>query len=129
MQLGRTARCGCGEREPLFLQKTSVGIECARCEAVRMTGKATEAHHVAGRANLDITVELDANTHAQLSSAQWDWPRETLRNPRAHPARRLAAILRAIVDWFRLVLHPLLTELEELLTWLESLDNQMEVTA
>ena len=127
-QLGRTARCRCGQREPLVLQVTRVGIECARCEAVRTTGHPTEEHHLAGKSNLELTAEIDANTHARLSDAQRDWPRDTLRNPRDVPARRLAGILRALIDWLRLVLDPLLGELEELITWLESLDGPAQVS-
>jgi hypothetical protein len=128
-QLGRTARCRCGQREPLLLRRTEVGIECPNCQAVRTTGRRNENHHLAGKANLGLLVGLDANTHTLLSSAQWDWPADTLRNPRAAPARRLAAILRALLDWLRVVLDPLIDEVEELIVWLESLDPQAEVPA
>lgn len=123
IRLGQTDRCACGEDDPVLLRRTQHGIECADCQARRGTGHPTELHHPAGRANSSLVVPISANTHARLTDAQHDWPRDTLRNPRQRPARRLAAILRAGIDALRVVAEPLSAELEELIDWLEALDS------
>ena len=126
-RFGPLAQCtSCGERDPLLLQQTSVGIECSRCEAVRMSGKPTEAHHPAGRANSSLAVILDANLHALFTDAQYDWPLETLVNRDRRPARRLAALIRALIDFARIALPLLLDDLEELVEWLEANDLDLE---
>ena len=123
MRLGKAECCTCGQDDPLLLRRTRRGTECADCQAQRRTGRATELHHPAGRANSTLAVPISANTHARLTDAQHDWPRDTLRNPRQHPSRRLAAILRAGIDTLHVVAEPLAAELEELADWLESLDS------
>jgi hypothetical protein len=123
LRLGAADHCACGEDDPVVLRRTQNGTECAECQALRRTGHARELHHPAGHANSGVVVPLGANTHARLTDAQHDWPPDTLRNPRQHPARRLAAILRAAIDTLQVIGDPLTAELEELGTWLESLDG------
>jgi hypothetical protein len=56
-------------------------------------------HHVAGRRNSPITVPVPANDHrALLSPAQYDWPRETLENPRGCPLLVTAGLIRGSID-------------------------------
>lgn len=125
LRLGDGSHCECGQGNPVLLRRTPAGIECADCQARRRTGHNTERHHPAGRANSEFAVPINADTHALLTDAQHDWPRDTLRNPRQHPARRLAAIIRAGIDTLRVVGEPLGAELEELTDWLESLDTDL----
>lgn len=124
--LGPLAQCACGERDPLLLQRTSVGTECARCEAIRLTGKPLESHHPAGRANSPLAVLIDANLHALFTDAQYDWPVETLVNRHRRPARRLAALIRACLDFARIALPLVISDLEELVEWLEAHDQELE---
>ena len=54
---------------------------------------------MAGKANDPITVPVDVNDHrAELSSAQDDWPKETLENPSGCPLLAGAARNRGFVD-------------------------------
>jgi hypothetical protein len=73
-----------------------------------------------------VAVVIDANLHARFTDAQYDWPVETLVNRQRRPARRLAALLRAVIDFSRIALPPLLAELEELVIWLEGHDLKDE---
>ena len=124
--LGFQAECRCGERDALLLQRTSEGIECSRCEALRTTGKTNELHHPAGRANSSLAVLIDANLHALFTDAQYDWPPETLANRHRRPARRLAALLRALLDLVRIGGPVLTAELEPLVVWLEQRDVELD---
>ncbi len=124
--LRTAASCACGEGDPLVLHAFADGAECARCAAIRKTARPTEGHHPAGRANSSLVCEIDANLHARFTDAQYDWPVETLVNRDRRPARRLAAFLRAFIDFCRIALPRLLHDLEQLVVWLESMDSNLE---
>jgi hypothetical protein len=95
---GKDARCACGEVRPEALVKGSNPRVCAECSR-KMKGHAiTDRHHVAGRANSRVTIPIPANDHrALLSPAQYEWPRETLENPRGCPLLVTAALIRGSI--------------------------------
>jgi hypothetical protein len=115
LTFGPDAACElCGETELRVLQQT-ISIRCAECRLAAAGKPTTERHHPAGRHNDDFAALLPANPHAVLSDAQYDWPRETLRNPDRDPLRTLAAWLRFFADTFRYlseVAHTWATDLE-----------------
>ncbi len=57
-------------------------------------------HHPFGRSNSPITIPVPVNDHrAELSTAQADWPKETLQNPDGSPLLAAAACIRGFGDW------------------------------
>ena len=59
----------------------------------------SDDHHPAGRANSPITIPVPVNDHrAELSPAQYDWPKSTLENPTGSPLLARAACIRGFVD-------------------------------
>jgi hypothetical protein len=91
--------CACGEARPEALIKKSTPLVCHACKR-RKQGKTTfDNHHVAGEANSPDTVPIPVNDHrAELSVAQYDWPRQTLENPCGSPLLVGAAGIRGYVD-------------------------------
>jgi hypothetical protein len=72
-----------------------------------------DRHHIAGRANSSITLEVPVNDHrAYFSEAQRAWPKETLENRGANPYRKNAALLRGLSDLMDYVQHQLRSSAE-----------------
>lgn len=95
---GEDARCACGEGRPEALMKGSKPRVCAECSRKMKGHTIMDHHHVAGRRNSPITVPVPANDHrALLSPAQYDWPRETLENPRRCPLLAAAGLIRGSI--------------------------------
>lgn len=108
--LGVDATCKhCGEFEILCLRELKSGSEqlllCANCQAALRKKRDTESHHVMGRNTGDLTVSITPNDHGILSDYQYDWPKETLRNPTGSPLRIIAALLRGWIDMLELVMQ------------------------
>lgn len=120
-RIGHGRSCGCGERRPAALIAGSDPLTCAECERQQANRSICDLHHVAGRANHEITIPIPVNDHrAVLSEQQYEWPKRTLRNPNRSPLRAAAACIRGLTDWIRYLL-------DELIHWipdfLESLDE------
>lgn len=76
----------------------------------------TDKHHVAGRANSPVTVSIPVNDHlAVLSTAQYDWPKETLENTQGDPLRAATACLRGFIDTIRYLCDQLIFWICEML--------------
>jgi hypothetical protein len=98
-RVGVGAQCtDCGENRPAMLVRSSRPRRCAHCHAIVKGKKVTESHHIAGKANSPVTVELPIKDHRTLSHAQYEWPPPTLQNPEGSPLLALAATLRGIAD-------------------------------
>jgi hypothetical protein len=74
---------------------------------------------VAGKANSPITVTVFVNDHrAELTVAQYEWPKATLGNPTGEPNLKAAAGIRGLSDLLRYfcdkVLLPAAEDLESL---------------
>jgi hypothetical protein len=74
---------------------------------------------VAGKANSPITVTVFVNDHrAELTVAQYEWPKATLGNPTGDPNLKAAAGIRGLSDLLRYfcdkVLLPAAEDLESL---------------
>ena len=73
-------------------------------------------HHIAGRANHPITISVPANDHrAELSTAQYDWPEETLQNLKGCPLLRGAACVRGFADTIVYLMEQFLLWVAEML--------------
>jgi hypothetical protein len=114
-RLGDASTCHlCGEADVRGLRRVELvsSIEgpitvtlCASCHVQLQGKRLTEEHHPAGRANDPFTVPIPATEHAILSDAQYDWPRETWRNPDGSPLLAAAASLRGWLDILRLIIE------------------------
>lgn len=124
---GEGASCAeCGETRPQAIVPRSRPRSCEECYRRRCGMKATDSHHIAGKSNSPITIEVPANTHrAALSVAQHEWPTTTLENRDGSPVIRAAAALRGAGD----VLVELIVGLLEMCaTLLEALDRWLRDT-
>src|SRR5437773_1589222 len=93
------SRCECGETRPEAFVPATNPLICAACDRVKRGKSILDKHHVAGRANSALTVSIPVNDHrAELSTAQYDWPENTLANPNASPLLAKAACIRGFVD-------------------------------
>ena len=99
-RVGHSACCTqCGEKRPEALIPRTRPRLCEECHRRRRGMKTTDHHHVAGKANSPITIEVPANMHrAVLSPAQYEWPPKTLENTDGSPIRRAAAALHGACD-------------------------------
>jgi len=96
---------------------------CEECYRRRRGSKTTDAHHVAGKANSSIVIEVPANDHrAALSVAQYEWPKVTLENRDGSPVLRAAAALRGVAD---LLVELIVALIVSAATFLENLDQQL----
>src|SRR5713101_4763503 len=78
-RIGVGAQCACGEARPEALLEGSNPIICAECDRKRKGMTTTDGHHVAGEANDPTKIPVPVNDHrAELSTAQADWPEQTL---------------------------------------------------
>jgi len=81
-----------------------------------------DKHHVAGNANSKVTIPVPANDHrAELTEAQYDWPKRTLENPDGSPLLAMAASIRGYVDTVGYLNEKLLTQNPELLELLDAI--------
>jgi hypothetical protein len=116
--------CACGEARPEALVAGSVPTICAACARKRRRQSPLDRHHPAGKANNPATVAIPVNDHrANLSVAQYDWPKDTWKNPLSSPLLAGAACIRGFCDTITYLI-------DELLLWvarlLEALDEHLK---
>jgi len=93
-------QCACGEARPEALVKNSNPTICAACTRKKRGHTTMDDHHIAAEANNPLTVPVPVNDHrAELSVAQYDWPKETRENPDGCPLLAAAGCIRGFVDW------------------------------
>jgi hypothetical protein len=115
--LGQKRECVfCQENRVFALERTSNPKVCTECKR-RMKGQAImDQHHIAGKANSDITISIPANDHrAWLSEAQKNWPEETLQNKDGSPLLAAAACLRGLADIIAYLIEQFLLWVADLL--------------
>jgi hypothetical protein len=87
--------CACGETRPEALIAGRVPPICWACARKQRSQLRFDWHHPAGEANHPSKIPIPVNDHrAELSPAQYDWPTETLENPRRSPLLAGAACIR-----------------------------------
>jgi hypothetical protein len=98
-RVGVGARCSCGEDRPEALIAGSNPTICAACKRATKGRSTTDDHHSFGRANHPATIPVFVNDHrADLSVAQAEWPKSTLRNTEGSPLLAGAACVRGFID-------------------------------
>jgi hypothetical protein len=116
------AQCACGEKRPEALIPGSNPTICAECERKRRGQAIVDNHHVAGKANSPATIQIPANDHrAELSEAQYDWPKQTLENPDGSPLLAAAACIRGFVNTIYYLIERHLLWIPEMLETLHNL--------
>jgi hypothetical protein len=112
-------RCRCGETRIEALVGRS-GI-CAECLRTKKGHTIMDNHHVAGKSNSHVTVAIPANDHRSvLSVAQYDWPKETLENPKGCPLRVAAGCIRGFTETVCYLIDRLLRWIAEMLELLSA---------
>jgi hypothetical protein len=98
--VGVNAKCACGENRPEALIRGSTPIMCHECKRKKEGKMTKDKHHFAARANSPITIPVPVNDHrADLSPAQFDWPKETRENPNGSPLLAAAGCIRGFIDY------------------------------
>ena len=108
---------GCGETNPFTLTGRDPDISCYEHDLLRVGKKSYEAHHVAGKHNADVTVDVPGNDHRVLSERQRFWPDDTLRNPEHSPLLVAAAFIRGWLNVMQ-VIERSVGWIPEFLEWL-----------
>lgn len=121
-RIGEGRKCACGEARPEALISGGDPIICFKCDRRQKTRRLTDAHHLAGRANSPIMILVPVNDHrAELSAAQYDWPRKTLQNPNRSPLLSAAAHLRGFADLMVYLLRVFLLWIADMLELLDTI--------
>jgi len=109
-------KCGCGEERPSALISKGDCVKCHECLNKKKGKSTVENHHVAGEANDCTTIPIPANDHrAELSQAQYDWPKQTLENPAGCPLLASAGCVRGFADTEAYLIDKLLLRRVEML--------------
>jgi hypothetical protein len=115
------SRCECGETRPETFVSNNPVI-CAACDRVSRGKSALDEHHPAGKSNSPITIRTPVNDHrAELSPAQYDWPKETLENRDGSPLLARAGCVRGYIDTNAYLVEKLLRDHAEFLELLNQL--------
>jgi hypothetical protein len=110
-----------GNRGVLALERASNPKLCTECRRKTQGKTIMDSHHIAGRANSDITISISVNDHrARLSEDQKDWPSETLKNRDGSPLLIAAACIRGYADVMVYLVHKLLLWIAEMLELLNT---------
>jgi hypothetical protein len=92
-------KCACSESRPEALIPDNEPISCYACQRKKEGKIVEDDHHPAAEANDSTTIPVPVNDHrANLSVAQYDWPKRTLENPDGSPLLARAACIRGFVD-------------------------------
>ena len=120
-RVGEAAKCLCGESRPEALIEGSNPAICFRCDR-KKNGKTTlDEHHVAGKSNSPVTIPVSVNDHrARLSADQYDWPKQTRKNPVGSPLLAAAASTRGYSDTNIYLVENLLLRNPEMLEALDA---------
>ena len=107
-RVGANAKCACGEHRPEALIKKVI-VMCAECDQLDRGKTPFEYHHVGSKNNSPVTVRVPLNDHrAELSTAQYDWPKRTLENQHRSLLLSAAGCLRGFIDFIHYLIRKLL---------------------
>lgn len=108
-RIGQNKQCACGEARPEALLAGSKPTICAACDRKRRGRPTEDWHHVAGKANDPTRIRVPVNDHrADLSVAQYDWPKQTRENIDGSPLLAAAGYIRGSHDTIVYVIENLL---------------------
>ncbi len=102
-------QCACGEARLWALVPNSNPTICEKCQRKNEGQSTDDDHHPAGKANNPATIPIPVNDHrAELSVAQYDWPRQTRENAKGSPLLAVAGSIRGFADTVVYLLKKLL---------------------
>lgn len=105
-RVGAGAKCDCGENRPEALIKK---IICAECDRKAKGKTQFDNHHVGGENNSSVTISVPANDHrAELSTAQYEWPKRTVENRHRSLLLAAAGCIRGFIDLIHYVIKKLI---------------------
>ena len=105
-RVGVNAKCACGEPRPEALIRNSKPTMCHKCKRRKEEKTIMDNHHVFGKANSPVTVPTPVNDHrADLSVAQYNWPKKTLENPEGSPFLAAAGVVRGFIDYIHYLIE------------------------
>lgn len=120
-RIGGGRHCACGESRPEALVAGSKPVVCAACARKEQGQTTQDNHHPAGKANNPATIPVPVNDHrAELSPAQYDWPKKTRENPDGSPLLAAAACIRGYVNTTDYLRETLMLENPEMLERLDA---------
>jgi hypothetical protein len=109
-------KCECAEARPFALTSKGTHVTCYECLSKKKGKSTVEDHHVAGEANDCTTIPVPGNDHrAELSQAQYDWPKQTRENPNGCPLLASAGCIRGFADTDAYLIEKLLLRRVEML--------------
>jgi hypothetical protein len=113
---GLNAQCACGEKRPEALSSKSGRKICDECRRNEEGKTIVDSHHVFAKANSAVTIPTPVNDHrAELSVAQYDWPKTTLENKDGSPLLAAAGVVRGFIDYIRYLIEKGLAWVVEML--------------
>ncbi len=105
-RVGVNAKCACGETRPQALIRNSKPTMCHECKRKEEGKTIVDDHHVFAKANSPVTIPTPVNDHrAELSVAQYDWPKKTLENPEGSPLLAAAGVVRGFIDYIHYLIE------------------------
>lgn len=123
-RVGVGSKCAsCGESRLEALIAGTNSVICAECQRKKKGFSIMDHHHVAGRANHRLTIQVPANDHrAILTPAMYDWPKKTRENPTGSPVLAAAACIRSLCDYVIYLIENLVYWIAE---FLETLHDKL----
>ncbi len=121
-RVGFGSKCAfCGESAPRALIPGSDPMICEECNRKRKGQSALDQHHVAGRANHDLTIPVPANDHREiLTPAMYDWRKKIRENPDGSPLLAAAGCILGFCDTVIYLMDELLRWIAEMLERLDA---------
>lgn len=105
-RVGLNAQCACGEKRPEALIPKGKQKICHECRRKEEGKTIVDSHHVFSKSNSSVTIPTPANDHgAELSVAQYDWPKKTLENREGSPLLAAAGVVRGFIDYIRYLIE------------------------
>ncbi len=105
-RVGVKAKCACGEARPQALIRNSNPRVCHQCKRKEEGKSVMDNHHVFAKANSPVTAPTPVNDHrADLSPAQYHWPKKTLENPDGSPFLAAAGVVRGFIDYIHYLIE------------------------
>jgi hypothetical protein len=106
-RVGPNAKCcKCDETRPRALNPKSNPKKCHECKRKEEGKSIMDDHHVFAKANSPVTAPTPVNDHrADLSAAQYAWPKRTLENPDGSPLLAAAGVIRGFIDYIHYLIE------------------------
>jgi hypothetical protein len=121
-RLGSETKCVCGENSPRAFVKGSEPPICIKCDRKLRGHEERDDHHCFGAINSDFTMSVPVNDHrAELTAAQYAWPKQTLENPDRSPLLAAAAQIRGFADTMMYMIREFILPIATMLEYMDTM--------